>query len=63
VDVVFLVVDDLAAVPLAHFLGGDTAVRNKTPGKLLPGQTRKQFDNEVLELLLRMLGITHTRNV
>jgi hypothetical protein len=39
VDVVFLVVDDLA-----------------------PGQTRKQFDNEVLELLLRMLGITHTRN-
>jgi hypothetical protein len=57
VDVVFLVVDDLAAVPLAHFL------KLKTPGKLLPGQTRKQFDNEVLELLLRMLGITPTVRV
>jgi hypothetical protein len=37
VDVVLLVVDDLAAVPLAHL-------------------------DEVMELLLRMLGISHTKN-
>ncbi|GAA5926233.1 hypothetical protein JCM3775_000963 [Rhodotorula graminis] len=38
------------------------ALRVKTPGKLLPGKTKKQFNEEVMELFLRMLGIPHTRN-
>ncbi|KWU42587.1 hypothetical protein RHOSPDRAFT_20945 [Rhodotorula sp. JG-1b] len=38
------------------------ALKLKTPGKLLPGQTKKTFNNDVMELLLRMLGISHTKN-
>jgi len=38
------------------------ALRTKTPGKRLPEQKQKEFRNEVLELLLRMLNISHTRN-
>ncbi|GAA5991262.1 hypothetical protein JCM10908_003228 [Rhodotorula pacifica] len=38
------------------------ALKVKTPGKLLPGQTKKTFNTEVMELLLRMLGISHTKN-
>ena len=34
----------------------------KTPGRLLEDQTRGQFREQVLELLLRMLGMTHTKN-
>jgi chorismate mutase len=30
--------------------------------KGLPGKSRKEFNNEVMELLLRMLGISHTKN-
>ncbi|BGP44752.1 ATP-binding cassette transporter snq2 [Rhodotorula kratochvilovae] len=38
------------------------ALRVKTPGKLLPGKTKAQFNQEVMELFLRMLGISHTKN-
>lgn len=38
------------------------ALRVKTPGKLLPGKSKKEFNEEVMNLLLRMLGIPHTRN-
>ncbi|KAE9401914.1 pleiotropic drug resistance ABC transporter [Gymnopus androsaceus JB14] len=39
------------------------ALSTKTPGPngRLPGVSRKEFDNEVLETLLRMLNISHTK--
>ncbi|GAA5969283.1 hypothetical protein JCM8115_006749 [Rhodotorula mucilaginosa] len=61
-EVVYNQEDDVHAATLTVAQTLLFALKLKTPGKLLPGQTRKQFDNEVLELLLRMLGITHTRN-
>ncbi|GAA5847541.1 hypothetical protein JCM3766R1_000227 [Sporobolomyces carnicolor] len=38
------------------------ALRLKTPGNLLPGQSRKSFQNEILDVLVNMLGIPHTKN-
>lgn len=39
------------------------ALSTKTPGPQgrLPGVSRKEFDQEVQDLLLRMLNITHTK--
>jgi len=38
------------------------ALSLKTPGKRLPGQSLKEFREEVLDLLLKMLNIPHTKN-
>ncbi|GAA6025142.1 hypothetical protein JCM11491_000230 [Sporobolomyces phaffii] len=38
------------------------ALRLKTPGNLLPGHTRKTFQKEILDVLVNMLGIPHTKN-
>ncbi|GAA5828045.1 hypothetical protein JCM11251_005707 [Rhodosporidiobolus azoricus] len=38
------------------------ALSLKTPGKLLPGKSKKEFNKEVMDLLLRMLGIPHTKD-
>ncbi|CAE6481297.1 unnamed protein product [Rhizoctonia solani] len=38
------------------------ALKLKSPGRLLPEQTRAQLNDEVLDTLLSMLNITHTRN-
>ena len=38
------------------------ALSLKTPGKRLPSQTLKQFREEVMNLLLRMVNIPHTKN-
>ncbi|KAF8744340.1 ABC transporter, partial [Rhizoctonia solani] len=38
------------------------ALKLKSPGRLLPEQTRAQLNDEVLDTLLAMLNITHTRN-
>ena len=38
------------------------ALSLKTPGKCLPSQTLKQFREEVMNLLLRMVNIPHTKN-
>ncbi|CAE6434781.1 unnamed protein product, partial [Rhizoctonia solani] len=38
------------------------ALRLKAPGRLLPEQTRTQLNDEVLDMLLSMLNIAHTRN-
>lgn len=38
------------------------ALRLKTPGNLLPGHSRKDFQKEVLDVLVNMLGIPHTKN-
>lgn len=40
------------------------ALSTKTPGPegRLPGVSRKEFDNELLDMLLRMLNISHTKD-
>ncbi|KAF8748804.1 ABC transporter [Rhizoctonia solani] len=38
------------------------ALSLKSPGRRLPEQTRAQLNDEVLDMLLSMLNITHTRN-
>ncbi|KDN40294.1 hypothetical protein RSAG8_08204, partial [Rhizoctonia solani AG-8 WAC10335] len=38
------------------------ALKLKSPGRLLPEQTRAQLNDEILNMLLSMLNITHTRN-
>ncbi|KAF8743104.1 ABC transporter, partial [Rhizoctonia solani] len=38
------------------------ALKLKSPGRLLPEQTRAELSDEVLSTLLSMLNITHTRN-
>ncbi|KAL8291281.1 hypothetical protein RQP46_002259 [Phenoliferia psychrophenolica] len=38
------------------------ALSTKTPGKRLPAQTRQLFQQQVMDLLLKMLGISHTRD-
>ncbi|GAA5923733.1 uncharacterized protein JCM15063_003745 [Sporobolomyces koalae] len=38
------------------------ALRLKTPGNLLPGHSRKSFQKEILDVLVNMLGISHTKN-
>jgi ATP-binding cassette subfamily G (WHITE) protein 2 (SNQ2) len=38
------------------------ALRTKTPGNLLPSESRHDFKQSVLELLLKILGISHTAN-
>lgn len=40
----------------------DFALSLKTPGKLLPDESRKDFRQQVSDLLLRMFNIEHTRN-
>ncbi|KAN0064189.1 ATP-binding cassette transporter snq2 [Thecaphora frezii] len=36
------------------------ALSLKTPGAMVPGKTKKQLNHEVLQMLLKMLGIPHT---
>lgn len=38
------------------------ALKLKTPGKLLPGKTKSSLQNEVMNMLVNMLGISHTKN-
>ncbi|GAA5846326.1 hypothetical protein JCM5353_001490 [Sporobolomyces roseus] len=38
------------------------ALRLKTPGNLLPGHSTKSFQKEILDVLVNMLGIPHTKN-
>lgn len=38
------------------------ALSTKTPGKRLPNMTKSDFVNTVSDMLLRMLGIAHTKN-
>ncbi|EGG01226.1 uncharacterized protein MELLADRAFT_39264 [Melampsora larici-populina 98AG31] len=40
----------------------DFALSTKTPAKRLPDETKKIFKAKVLDLLLRMLGISHTKD-
>ena len=61
-EVVYNQEDDVHAATLTVAQTLLFALKVKTPGKLLPGKSRKEFNNEVMELLLRMLGISHTKN-
>ncbi|KAF8602772.1 hypothetical protein BDV93DRAFT_533391 [Ceratobasidium sp. AG-I] len=38
------------------------ALSLKSPGRMLPEQTRTELNDEILDMLLSMLNITHTRN-
>ena len=38
------------------------ALKLKTPGRLLPGKTAKGLRMEVLDMLVNMLGISHTKD-
>ncbi|ORY59909.1 pleiotropic drug resistance ABC transporter [Leucosporidium creatinivorum] len=38
------------------------ALNTKTPGKRLPNQSAAEFKRQVLDLLVNMLGISHTKN-
>lgn len=38
------------------------ALKLKSPGKMLPGKTSKGLREEVLDLLVNMLGIAHTKD-
>jgi ATP-binding cassette subfamily G (WHITE) protein 2 (SNQ2) len=38
------------------------ALSLKTPGKLLPGKNKKELQHEVLDVLTKMLGISHTKD-
>jgi ATP-binding cassette subfamily G (WHITE) protein 2 (SNQ2) len=38
------------------------ALSLKSPGRLLPEQTRADLNDEILNMLLSMLNITHTRD-
>ena len=38
------------------------ALSTKTPGKRLPGVSGKDFNKELMDTLLKMLSITHTKN-
>ncbi|BGP47011.1 ATP-binding cassette transporter snq2 [Rhodotorula kratochvilovae] len=61
-EVVYNQEDDVHAATLtvAQTLG--FALKLKTPGKLPPGKTKSDLEDEVLEVVLRMLGISHTKN-
>jgi ATP-binding cassette subfamily G (WHITE) protein 2 (SNQ2) len=50
----------LATLTVAQTI--DFALKTKTPGKRLPDETKKDFRQAVLGLLLRMLNIAHTRD-
>lgn len=61
-EVVYSAEDDVHAATLtvAQTLG--FALKLKTPGKLPPGKTKSELENEVLDVVLRMLSISHTRD-
>jgi ATP-binding cassette subfamily G (WHITE) protein 2 (SNQ2) len=39
----------------------ELALKMKTPGKLIEGVSQKQFRQELLDTLLKMLNISHTK--
>ncbi|GAA5916936.1 hypothetical protein JCM6882_003833 [Rhodosporidiobolus microsporus] len=61
-EVVYNQEDDVHAATLTVAQTLSFALRLKTPGKLLPGKTKKTLNEEVMETQLKMLGIPHTRN-
>ncbi|CAK5280362.1 unnamed protein product, partial [Mycena citricolor] len=62
-EVVFNEEDDrhIATLTVAQTLSFALSLKTPGPNGRLPGVTRKDFDREVLDTLLRMLNISHTR--
>jgi ABC-type multidrug transport system ATPase subunit len=54
--------DDIHHPTLTVYQTLKFALRTKTPGKRLPSVTRTQFVDQVMDVLLKMLGISHTKN-
>ncbi|KAG0141461.1 hypothetical protein CROQUDRAFT_68265 [Cronartium quercuum f. sp. fusiforme G11] len=61
-EVVYNPEDDVHHATLTVGQTLDFALATKTPAKRLPNQTEKHFKSQVRDLLLRMLGIAHTKN-
>ncbi|KAF7303089.1 Pleiotropic drug resistance ABC transporter protein [Mycena kentingensis (nom. inval.)] len=63
-EVVFNEEDDIhiATLTVAQTLGFALSTKTPGPNGRLPGISRKEFDAEVLDTLLRMLNISHTKN-
>ncbi|GAA5843719.1 hypothetical protein JCM11251_003474 [Rhodosporidiobolus azoricus] len=61
-EVVYNQEDDVHAATLTVAQTLLFALSLKTPGKLLPGKTRKTLRYEVMDVLTRMLGISHTKD-
>ncbi|KAH9823546.1 ABC-2 type transporter-domain-containing protein [Melampsora americana] len=61
-EVVYNPEDDIHHPTLTVEQTLDFALSTKTPAKRLPDETKKIFKTKILNLLLRMLGISHTKN-
>ncbi|KAK1229304.1 ATP-binding cassette transporter snq2 [Marasmius sp. AFHP31] len=63
-EVVYNEEDDrhIATLTVAQTLGFALSTKTPGPNGRLPGVSRKEFDKEVLNTLLRMLNISHTKN-
>ncbi|EGF98878.1 uncharacterized protein MELLADRAFT_40565, partial [Melampsora larici-populina 98AG31] len=61
-EVVYNPEDDIHYPTLTVGQTLDFALSTKTPAKRLPNQTKKLFKAQVLEVLLKMLGIPHTKD-
>lgn len=63
IDLTFLTDDrHIATLTVAQTLGFALATKTPGPNGRLPGVSRKEFDKEVLNTLLRMLNMSHTKN-
>ncbi|KAG8903275.1 hypothetical protein FRB99_003542 [Tulasnella sp. 403] len=60
-EVVYNQEDDIHIPTLTVEQTLEFALSTKTPSKRLPGITGKAFNTEVLEMLVKMLNITHTK--
>ncbi|GAA5893783.1 hypothetical protein JCM8208_001243 [Rhodotorula glutinis] len=61
-EVVYNAEDDVHAATLTVAQTLAFALKLKTPGTLPPGKTKRELEHEVLSVVLRMLGISHTRD-
>lgn len=61
-EVVYNPEDDIHFATLTVYQTLKFALRTKTPGKRLPSVTRQKFVDQVLDVFLKMLGITHTKH-
>ncbi|CAH7685997.1 ABC-2 type transporter-domain-containing protein [Phakopsora pachyrhizi] len=61
-EVVYNPEDDVHFATLTVYQTLKFALMTKTPGKLLPNLRRKEFVDQIMNVLLQMLGISHTKN-
>lgn len=61
-EVVYNPEDDIHYPTLTVYQTLKFALQTKTPGKLLPNVNKSQFVDQVLDVLLKMLGIGHTKH-